>query len=123
MSNFVKPPKKPENVSAQVVIRSTLTAEPADILVWIGIPYFNSQEWICEEHVEGFSQRKVYGKTSLQALSNALSVARIDLEGLISLGYVLTIPEHHSKLSNRDALQELFSVVPLLDHVKSEERR
>jgi hypothetical protein len=114
MSNFVVPPARPTVIAAEATIHSILGTSTEEIMIWIGIPYKQENSWICEEHVQGFSQRRVKGETSLQSLANALTVARIDLEGLLTLGYSLTFPSSNSNFENYELLQTTFSVVPFL---------
>ncbi len=79
------------------------------------MPYETDKGWTCEEYVEECSQRKVLGQNSLHALSNALTVARIDLEAFISAGYTVTLSNGDSTLQDFDLLKELFSMVPFLN--------
>lgn len=114
VSLIVSPPRKPSTVCAEVTVNAILGSSAKPITIWIGIPYKSESGWTCEEHVAGCSQRKVLGKTAFHALTNALTVARIDLEAYIEAGYTIQTSENDAPLQNYDALKNLFSIVPFL---------
>ena len=112
--SFVRPPVKPSVVSAEATVRTKLGSSVEDLAIWIGQPYRSGERWICEEHVQGFSQRKVPGDSSLESLAYALTVARIDLEGLITLGYSLSLLSDPSNKADYEVLKKLFGIIPFL---------
>ena len=102
-----------KNPIAQYLLSSRLESEPGEVFktpIFIGTPYQENGEWFCEEHVVGFSCRKVSGESSLQALASALCVARIDVEMLDCLGHKFFIPEKPELTDNDELIPYLFGL-------------
>ena len=111
--DIVEPPEKPEDTIAEAFVFATHENEPGETFrtqFWIGRPYKDGDHWICEEFVEGFSQRKVPGASSVEALAGALTVARIDFEMLIALGWQLSLTENPEGMRSDEVLRKLFAL-------------
>lgn len=110
---IIEPPGKPAQIIAEGEIFSKHRNHPNETFrtrIWIGKPYQEGDKWICEEYVEGFSQGKAPGGSSLEALCGAICVARIDIEGLIALGYELVIPDDPTVIGSEKVFRKVFSL-------------
>lgn len=113
----MKPPNKPSDIVAEAYISSihrNTGDEEFRTYVWVGHPYKEGEQWICEEFVQGFFQRKAPGSSSLEALANALCLVRIDLEGLVALGHKLFIPGEVEG-DNSEVLKRVFGLYSALE--------
>ena len=110
---LVEPPCRPDKVVAEARLIATHPDIPnkGGTSIWVGHPYQNDDgQWFCESHVEGFSQPKIPGSSSLEALTGAIFHARLMLESFVHLGYRLYIPELPDLIWPEQVYERLFGL-------------
>jgi len=110
---IIDPPQKPDKVVAEALIQVGHPDIPdrRSTAIWVGHPYQDeSGRWFCECYVEGFSQYKIPGSSSFEALTGALCAVRMQLETLIGVGNELFIPELPELVGKEKVMEKLFGL-------------
>lgn len=98
-----------QNLVAKCVLKGKFEVDVRTEIL-IGMPRKNGDIWTCEEQVLGFPLRSAQGYSSLEALSGAMALARIDIEVIDGLGHVFDMPGDKKMENNDEIIKQLFGL-------------